>query len=46
MRNYLLWLFWLMAILALYAAIQARTPPTSESDACKSYIYWESPLLK
>jgi len=46
MRRYALWILWLMAIVALLGATRARMQPTAEADACTSYIYWESPLLR
>jgi len=35
-----------MAIVALLGATRVRMQPTADADACTSYIYWESPLLK
>lgn len=47
MKKYLVWLLWIVAIAALLSAVQARTRNAAESkDACTTYIYWESPLLK
>jgi hypothetical protein len=46
MRRYALWILWLMAIVALLGATRVRVQPVPETDACTSYIYWESPLLK
>ena len=46
MHQYALWILWLMAIVALLGAARARMQSTADADACTSYIYWESPLLK
>ena len=35
-----------MAIVALVGAARARMQSAPDADACTSYIYWESPLLK
>jgi len=35
-----------MAIVALLGATRTRMQSTADTDACTSYIYWESPLLK
>ncbi|GIV07052.1 MAG: hypothetical protein KatS3mg017_0254 [Fimbriimonadales bacterium] len=49
MKKWWLWLTWLIAMTALYAAISARATNAradAEREACESVIYWESPLLK
>jgi len=48
MRKYAHWLLWLIAILALLGAAQARLNSTREAEpkTCDSYLYWESPLLR
>lgn len=46
MRKYALWLLWLTAIAALLSATRAYLQPATDAEACSSYIYWESPLLR
>lgn len=47
MKKYGMWLLWIVALAALLSAVQARLQDTAEPEnACTTYIYWESPLLK
>ncbi|MFN7016996.1 MAG: hypothetical protein ACK4P5_07535 [Fimbriimonadales bacterium] len=47
MRRYGIWLLWIVALAALLSAVQARLQNAAKpKDACTTYIYWESPLLK
>lgn len=42
-------LFWAIALLTLLAAVQARLGTNgicTSPSACKSPLYWESPLLR
>ncbi|CUU38634.1 hypothetical protein GXSOP10_14224 [Armatimonadetes bacterium GXS] len=42
-------LFWAIAVVSLLAAVQQRLQAKghcSSPSACKSPLYWESPLLK
>ncbi|MDW8106204.1 MAG: hypothetical protein RMK45_01860 [Armatimonadota bacterium] len=48
-RKWLLWVLWVVAVAALLGAVNARMQQVSAEtnpNACKTPIYWESPLLK
>jgi len=48
MRNYAYWLIALIAMLAFWSAVRAHFDHAlaPETNACRSHLYWESPLLK
>ncbi|MCS7272767.1 MAG: hypothetical protein NZ550_01285 [Fimbriimonadales bacterium] len=49
MQKLLPWALWVIALAALIGAVHARMQQVSAEpnpNACKTPIYWESPLLK
>ncbi|MCS7064737.1 MAG: hypothetical protein NZL85_00535 [Fimbriimonadales bacterium] len=49
LKKAIYWLFWGLAVLSLIAAVQSRLQARghcTSPSACKTPLYWESPLLK